>query len=165
MPDEIPCTTCKYGDKEAICTYILVAQHRRPCPAGIGCTVYEPVESRRERQQLSLAPNLNRKSLDETEAYRLYKSGANDREIAEAMHLQTSAVSYWRIQNKLPSQTAIYASNQLKQLCDLFETGASDKEIGEALGVGIYRVRAIRSKHGLRRPAHLRAGSSDRPQR
>ena len=67
------------------------------------------------------------------------------------MQLQTSAVSYWRIQNKLPSQTAIYASNQLKQLCDLFETGASDKEIGEALGVGIYRVKAIRSKHGLRR--------------
>ena len=151
MPDEIPCTTCKYGDKEAICTYILAAQHRRPCPAGIGCTVYEKVESRRERQQLSLAPNLNRKSLDETEAYRLYKSGANDREIAEAMHLQTSAVSYWRIQNKLPSQTSIYTSNQLKQLCDLFETGASDKEIGEALGVGIYRVKAIRSKHGLRR--------------
>ena len=151
MPDEIPCTTCKYGNRDAICTYILVAQRRRPCPAGIGCTVYEKVESRRERQQLSLAPNLNRKSLDETEAYRLYKSGANDREIAEAMQLQTSAVSYWRIQNKLPSQTSIYASNQLKQVCDLFETGASDKEIGEALGVGIYRVKAIRSKHGLRR--------------
>lgn len=151
MPDEIPCTTCKYGNRDAICTYILVAQRRRPCPAGIGCTVYERAENRRERQQLSLTPNLNRKSLDETEAYRLYKSGANDREIAEAMHLQTSAVSYWRIQNKLPSQTAIYASNQLKQLCDLFENGASDKEIGEALGVGIYRVRAIRSKHGLRR--------------
>ena len=165
MPDEIPCTTCKYGNREAICTYILAAQHRRPCPAGIGCTVYEKVESRRERQKLSLAPNLNRKSLDKTEAYRLYKAGKNDREIAEAMHLQTSAVSYWRIQNKLPSQTAIYASNQLKQLCDLFETGASDKEIGEALGVGIYRVKAIRSKHGLRRSDHLRAGSSDRPQR
>ena len=151
MPDEIPCTTCKYGNRDAICTYILVAQRRRPCPAGIGCTVYERAENRRERQQLSLAPNLNRKSLDETEAYRLYKSGANDREIAEAMHLQTSAVSRWRIQNKLPSQTSIYTSNQLKQLCDLFETGASDKEIGEALGVGIYRVKAIRSKHGLRR--------------
>lgn len=165
MPDEIPCTTCKYGNRDAICTYILVAQRRRPCPAGIGCTVYERAENRRELQQFSLAPNLNRKSLDETEAYRLYKSGANDREIAEAMHLQTSAVSYWRIQNKLPSQTAIYASNQLKQLCDLFENGASDKEIGEALGVGIYRVRAIRSKHGLRRSDHLRAGLSDRPQR
>lgn len=154
MPDEIPCTTCKYGDKEAICTYILAAQHRRPCPAGIGCTVYEKVENRRELQQFALAPsaaNLNRTPFDKAEAYRLYKSGANDREIAEAMHLQTSAISYWRIQNKLPSQTAIYASNQLKQLCDLFETGASDKEIGEALGVGIYRVKAIRSKHGLRR--------------
>lgn len=151
MPDEIPCTTCKYGDKEAICTYILAAQHRRPCPAGKGCTVYERAENRRERQQLSLAPNLNRTPFDKAEAYRLYKSGANDREIAEAMHLQTSAISYWRIQNKLPSQTAIYASNQLKQLCDLFETGASDKEIGEALGVGMYRVKAIRSKHGLRR--------------
>ena len=151
MQDEIPCTTCKYGNRDATCTYILVAQRRRPCPAGIGCTVYEKVESRRERQQLSLAPNLNRKSFDKAEAYRLYKSGANDREIAEAMHLQTSAISYWRIQNKLPSQTSIYTSNQLKQVCDLFETGASDKEIGEALGVGIYRVKAIRSKHGLRR--------------
>lgn len=151
MPDEIPCTTCKYGNRDAICTYILIAQRRRPCPAGIGCTVYEPVESRRERQQLSLAQNLNRTSFDKAEAYRLYKSGANDREIAEAMHLQIGAISRWRIQNKLPSQTSIYTSNQLKQVCDLFETGASDKEIGEALGVGIYRVKAIRSKHGLRR--------------
>lgn len=154
MPDEIPCTTCKYGDKEAICSYILAAQHRRPCPAGIGCTVYEKVENRRELQQFALAPsaaNPKRTPFDKAEAYRLYKAGKNDREIAEAMHLQTSAVSYWRIQNKLPSQTAIYASNQLKQLCDLFENGASDKEIGEALGVGMYRVKAIRSKHGLRR--------------
>ena len=157
MPDKIPCTTCKYGNEDAICTYILVAQHRRPCPAGIGCTVYEKVESRRERQQLSLAPNLNRKSFDKAEAYRLYKAGKNDREIAEAMHLQTSAVSYWRIQNKLPSQTAIYASNQLKQLCDLFETGASDKEIGEALSVGISRVKRLRNKYGLlRRPSSTR---------
>lgn len=154
MQDETPCTTCKYGNKEAICTYILAAQHRRPCPAGIGCTVYEKVESRRELQQFALAPsaaNPKRTPFDKAEAYRLYKAGKNDREIAEAMHLQTGTISYWRIQNKLPSQTAIYASNQLKQLCDLFETGASDKEIGEALGVGIYRVKAIRSKHGLRR--------------
>ena len=154
MTDEIPCTTCKYGDKEAICTYILAAQHRRPCPAGIGCTVYEKVENRRELQQFTLAPsaaNPKRTPFDKAEAYRLYKAGKNDREIAEAMHLQTGTISYWRIQNKLPSQTSIYASNQLKQVCDLFETGASDKEIGEALGVGIYRVKAIRSKHGLRR--------------
>ena len=154
MQDEIPCTTCKYGNRDAICTYILVTQRRRPCPAGIGCTVYEKVDNRRELQQFSLAPsaaNPKRTPFDKAEAYRLYKSGANDREIAEAMHLQTSAVSRWRIQNKLPSQTSIYTSNQLKQLCDLFETGASDKEIGEALGVGIYRVKAIRSKHGLRR--------------
>ena len=157
MPDEIPCTTCKYGDKKAICTYILAAQHRRPCPAGIGCTVYEPVESRRERQQLSLAPNLNRKSFDKAEAYRLYKSGANDREIAEAMHLQTSAVSRWRIRSNLPSQTSIYATKQEKQLQNLFETGASDKEIGEALSVGISRVKRLRNKYGLlRRPSSTR---------
>ena len=157
MPDEIPCTTCKYGNRDAICTYILVAQRRRPCPAGIGCTVYEPVESRRERQQLSLAPNLNRKSFDKAEAYRLYKAGKNDREIAEAMHLQTSAVSRWRIRSKLPSQASIYATKQAKQLQNLFENGASDKEIGAALGVGIYRVKHLRNKYGLlRRPSSTR---------
>ena len=157
MPDEIPCTTCKYGNRDAICTYILVAQRRRPCPAGIGCTVYEPVESRRERQQLSLAPNLNRKSFDKAEAYRLYKAGKNDREIAEAMHLQTSAVSRWRIRSNLPSQTSIYATKQEKQLQNLFETGASDKEIGEALSVGISRVKRLRNKYGLlRRPSSTR---------
>lgn len=157
MPDEIPCTTCKYGNKEAICTYILAAQHRRPCPAGIGCTVYEPVESRRERQQLSLAPNLNRKSFDKAEAYRLYKSGANDLEIAEAMQLQTSTVSRWRIRSNLPSQASIYATKQAKQLQNLFETGASDKEIGDALGVGIDRVKGLRNKYGLlRRPSSTR---------
>ena len=157
MPDEIPCTTCKYGNRDAICTYILVAQRRRPCPAGIGCTVYEKVENRRELQQFSLAPNLNRKSFDKAEAYRLYKSGANDREIAEAMHLQTSAVSRWRIRSNLPSQTSIYATKQEKQLQNLFETGASDKEIGEALSVGISRVKRLRNKYGLlRRPSSTR---------
>lgn len=160
MQDEIPCTTCKYGNRDAICTYILVAQHRRPCPAGKGCTVYEQIENRRERQQLSLAPstaNLNRKSLDKAEAYRLYKSGANDREIAEAMQLQTGTVANWRIRSNLPSQTSIYATKQAKQLQNLFENGASDKEIGEALGVGIYRVRGLRNKYGLlRRPSSPR---------
>ena len=157
MPDEIPCTTCKYGNRDAICTYILVAQRRRPCPAGIGCTVYEKVENRRELQQFSLAPNLNRKSFDKAEAYRLYKAGKNDREIAEAMHLQTSAVSRWRIRSNLPSQTSIYATKQEKQLQNLFETGASDKEIGEALSVGISRVKRLRNKYGLlRRPSSTR---------
>ena len=157
MPDEIPCTTCKYGNRDAICTYILVAQRRRPCPAGKGCTVYEKVENRRELQQLSLAPNLNRKSFDKAEAYRLYKAGKNDREIAEAMHLQTSAVSRWRIRSKLPSQASIYATKQAKQLQNLFENGASDKEIGAALGVGIYRVKHLRNKYGLlRRPSSTR---------
>ena len=157
MLDEIPCTTCKYGNRDAICTYILVAQRRRPCPASIGCTVYEKVENRRELQQFTLAPNLNRKSFDKAEAYRLYKAGKNDREIAEAMHLQTSAVSRWRIRSNLPSQTSIYATKQAKQLQNLFETGASDKEIGEALSVGISRVKRLRNKYGLlRRPSSTR---------
>lgn len=160
MPDEIPCTTCKYGNKEAICVYILYAQHRRPCPAGIGCTVYEKVENRRELQQFALAPsaaNPKRTPFDKAEAYRLYKSGKNDRETAEAMHLQIGTISYWRMQNNLPSQADIYSTKQAKQLRDLFENGASDKEIGEALGVGIYRVRGLRSKYGLlRRPSAAR---------
>lgn len=103
------------------------------------------------------APNLNRKSLDKAEAYRLYKSGANDREIAEAMQLQTSTVSRWRIRSNLPSQASIYATKQAKQLQNLFETGASDKEIGDALGVGIDRVKGLRNKYGLlRRPSSTR---------
>ena len=160
MPDEIPCKTCKYGNKEAVCIYILYAQHRRPCPPGIGCTVYEKIEDRRELQQFALAPstaNPKRKPIDEAEAYRLYKSGANDREIAEAMRLQIGPVTRWRLRSNLPSQQAIYATNQLRQLRDLFETGASDKEIGEALGVSKYRVLSLRSKYGLhRRPSAAR---------
>lgn len=160
MPDEIPCKTCKYGNNEAVCVYILYAQHRRPCPAGIGCTVYEKVENRRELQQFALAPsaaNPKRTPFDKAEAYRLYKSGSNDREIAEAMHLPISTVVHWRTRSNLPSQADIYATKQAKQLRDLFENGASDKEIGEALGVGIYRVRGLRSKYGLlRRPSAAR---------
>ena len=160
MQDEIPCTTCKYGNRDAICTYILVAQRRRPCPAGIGCTVYEKVENRRDLQRFTLAPsaaNPKRTPFDKAEAYRLYKSGANDRKIAEAMHLQTSAVSRWRIRSNLPSQASIYATKQAKQLQNLFETGASDKEIGEALSVGISRVKRLRNKYGLlRRPSSTR---------
>ena len=160
MQDEIPCTTCKYGNRDAICIYILVAQRRRPCPAGIGCTVYEKVENRRDLQRFTLAPsaaNPKRTPFDKAEAYRLYKSGANDREIAEAMHLQTSAVSRWRIRSNLPSQASIYATKQAKQLQNLFETGASDKEIGESLGVGISRVKRLRNKYGLlRRPSSTR---------
>ena len=160
MQDEIPCTTCKYGNRDAICTYILVAQRRRPCPAGIGCTVYEKVENRRDLQRFTLAPsaaNPKRTPFDKAEAYRLYKAGANDREIAEAMQLQTSAVSRWRIRSNLPSQASIYATKQAKQLQNLFETGASDKEIGESLGVGISRVKRLRNKYGLlRRPSSTR---------
>ena len=73
------------------------------------------------------------------------------------MHLQTSAVSRWRIRSNLQSQTSIYATKQEKQLQNLFETGASDKEIGEALSVGISRVKRLRNKYGLlRRPSSTR---------
>ena len=51
------CRTCRYSvqvnvgiDCEMLiaCTYIIAHGTRRPCPAGAGCTVYEPRRKKRK---------------------------------------------------------------------------------------------------------------------
>ena len=54
-----PCDRRRYGapvyigdgdELMAACTYLLHTGHRRPCPAGPGCTVFEPNDPR-EREE------------------------------------------------------------------------------------------------------------------
>ncbi len=51
-----PCRSCVFScevnvgeEREMLraCVYILHTGHRRPCPAGKGCTVYKPVRAKR----------------------------------------------------------------------------------------------------------------------
>ena len=54
MAKQKKCSTCKYSCRisfeggDRFCQYILITGHRRPCPGGNECTVYE--RCRRLRQ-------------------------------------------------------------------------------------------------------------------
>lgn len=81
------CLRCIYfGLSTKTCDYILLEGHRRPCPAGDGCTV------RRTRKDLNV-----RKPKWDTELGRLlWLEGKCDGEIADELHIPTSSVTSYR---------------------------------------------------------------------
>lgn len=55
MAKQKKCSSCKYSCRmscesgDRFCQYILITRHRRPCPGGNECTVYDNGKHKRER--------------------------------------------------------------------------------------------------------------------
>lgn len=82
----------------------------------------------------------------------LYRKGASDKEIGEALFLAQSTVFHWRKINNLPRNAR---HREIKPEEDalmlrLHECGMSDKKIGETVGRPTGTVRYWRVRKGLK---------------
>ena len=76
------------------CTYILWTLHRRPCPPGKDCTVYERAsDEQRKKAKNNIViipaatpkpPKPSRRTWDTAKALQMYQDGASDVQIAKA---------------------------------------------------------------------------------
>ena len=107
------CLRCLYGDQHGYCSYILVMQHRRPCPPGADCTVFEPHTGKRKPEPIAIIPPATKhpkptrprgKQWDKVKARALYDAGRTDRDIAETLGVRVGTISAWRSRVGLPSK-------------------------------------------------------------
>lgn len=90
------CKGCIYYIKAGsywVCDYITIAGHRRPCPAGAGCTVKETEDEMKERW-------------DKVRALELYQAGLPEDQIADDVGVKPSTICRWRRENGLPAHKA-----------------------------------------------------------
>ena len=83
------CEDCYYSSSAGglkTCDYIFIADRRRPCPAGAGCTV------KITREEILMS----KQSWDADAGYKMYLAGASDKEISKALFVPISTVSYRR---------------------------------------------------------------------
>ena len=85
------CEPCLYyGKSTDTCDYILMEDHRRPCPAGYGCI------ARRLRKDVRKSMN---PKWDTSIGKEMFLGGRSDREIADFFGIAVSTVSYQRRKN------------------------------------------------------------------
>lgn len=85
------CDPCLYyGKSTDTCDYILMEDHRRPCPAGYGCI------ARRLRKDVRKSMN---PKWDTAIGKEMFLGGRSDREIADFFGIAVSTVSYQRRKN------------------------------------------------------------------
>lgn len=80
------CYYCGSAGGLHTCDYIFIADRRRPCPGGAGCTV------RITRKEMLM----NTPSWDADAGYKMWLDGSSDKEISNALHIAVSTVSYRR---------------------------------------------------------------------
>lgn len=80
------CYYCGSAGGLHTCDYIFIADRRRPCPAGAGCTV------RITRKEMLMGAL----SWDVDAGYKMWLDGSSDKEISKALHIAISTVSYRR---------------------------------------------------------------------
>ena len=168
--ESLRCLRCLYGDQQGYCTYILVMQHRRPCPPGEGCTVFEPHTGKRKPEPVVIVPAATThpkptrprgKLWDKAKARALYDGGASDRDIAKACGISPSAIGRWRNRLRLPPNTPPKPPRpprtfDTSRARALYDAGRTDRDIAEACGVCVGTISAWRSRVGL--PSKHRGG-------
>lgn len=164
--DSLRCMRCLYGDSHGYCTYILVMQHRRPCPPGEGCTAFEPRAGTRKPEPIAVIPPATKrpkpapprgKLWDRVKARALYDEGASDCDIAKACGVSQPAICNWRNALGLPPHTPPRQHTlDTERARALYDAGRTDVSIAETLGVCVGTISNWRSREGL--PSKHRGG-------
>lgn len=108
------CRSCLYGGGDGYCTYILWTTHRRPCPPGAGCTVYERASAeqrKKAKNNIVIIPAAavrqpqkpHRRKWDTAKALQMYQDGASDAQIAKACGVSQPTICLWRNAQSLPT--------------------------------------------------------------
>ena len=164
------CMRCLYGDQQGYCTYILVMQHRRPCPPGADCTVFEPRAGTRKPEPVVIVPPAathpkptrpRGKLWDKAKARALYDGGASDRDIAKACGISPSAIGRWRNRLRLPPNTPPKPPRpprtfDTSRARALYDEGRTDIFIAMACDVCVGTISNWRHQEGL--PSKHRGG-------
>lgn len=164
--DSLRCMRCLYGDSRGYCTYILVMQHRRPCPPGADCTAFEPRAGTRKPEPIAVIPPATKrpkpapsrgKLWDKVMARALYDGGASDQDIARACGVSQPAICNWRNALGLPPHTPPRQHTlDTERARALYDAGRTDVFIAETLGVCVGTISNWRSREGL--PSKHRGG-------
>ena len=157
---------CQYGDSRGYCTYILVMQHRRPCPPGEGCTAFELRAGARKPEPIAVIPPATKRPKpapsrgrlwDKAKARALYDEGASDCDIAKACGVSQPTICNWRNALGLPPRTPPRQHTlDTERARALYDAGRTDVSIAEACGVCVGTISAWRSREGL--PSKHRGG-------
>lgn len=163
--ESLRCLRCLYGDQQGYCTYILVMQHRRPCPPGEGCTAFEPHTGKRKPEPIAIIPPATKPprqhTLDTERAQALYDAGRTDRDIAEACGISPSAIGRWRNRLRLPPNTPPKPPRpprtfDTSRARALYDEGRTDIFIAMACDVCVGTISNWRHQEGL--PSKHRGG-------
>lgn len=137
-----PRRSCKYWkDPESgvpySCDYMMLTGHSRISqikdPKARGDFTRCPVYKRGKRaRQRNIEPDARPAKYDWSLGRRLYKEGASDQEIADALGCEKKTVQQWRGRYHLPAKKQIRFDWNLGR--KLYNAGALDREIAEVLG-------------------------------
>lgn len=165
----LPCPPkCLHEDSQGYCAYRDHVGHGRGCPPGPDCTCYEPLDgrqkprdiprpARRETAGYTHRPTAARSLEKDPKALELYRSGASDREIADATGWGKSTVAKWRRDSGLPgNRKGVSLTQREAEVIRLYDQGHSDPEIARSIGCSVYAVFHWRRRTG--RPANRRPG-------
>ena len=162
-----PCRSCLYASRDGYCTYLLWTLHRRPCPPGQDCTVYERAsDEQRKKAKNNIIimpattapkpPKPSRRIWDTAKALRMYQDGASDVQIAKACRVSPTTIYLWRKGQGLPTHAKpsrrIWDTAKAMQM---YQDDASDRQIAKALGVCPTTIGEWREKEGLP-PRHMK---------
>ena len=164
-----PCPEgCRYEDEFGYCMYHHRTGQLRGGHPGPDCPKYEPLNgqpkprdlprlARRETAGYTHRPTAAVSLKNDSRALELYRSGASDREIADATGWGKSTVAKWRRDSGLPgNRKGVSLTQREAEVIRLYDQGHSDPEIAGAIGCSTYAVFHWRRRTG--RPANRRPG-------
>ena len=148
---------CKYWKSPAsgiehTCDYMMLTGHSRIAQIKdrkirgdfARCPVFEKGQRQKQR---NIEPDTRPVRYDWTLGRKLYKEGASDREIGDALGCDKKTVRQWRARHHLPSKKPIRFDWDLGR--KLYDAGALDREIAEVLGCAHKTVEWWRRENGL----------------
>ena len=100
--DEEYCKPCRYYDHTVMCcTYCIMENERRQCPAGKYCT--RKIEGLRKGEAVSLVQKHKKRRFDEMAAWKLYEiDRLTDKAIGERLGVSLVTITKWRKANHYP---------------------------------------------------------------